>query len=70
MKDINKILAKTCFKCKYHKKMMLVTTHKAFTETYLCNALGMVTVIPLLLPHVLRGRSKVSLAFACVVSPV
>ena len=57
MKDINKILAKTHFKCKKKVKK----TH-IFAKTCL-------PVMPSLLLHVLQGRSQVSLFFASVVSP-
>jgi hypothetical protein len=57
MKDMNKILAKTHFKCKKKSEK----TH-IFATTCL-------PVMPSLLPHVLWGRSQVSLFFASVVSP-
>ena len=57
MKDINKILATTHFKCKKSKKK----------NTFLRKHVSL--VMPSLLPHVLWGRSKVSLFFASVVSP-
>ena len=53
MKDINKILAKTHFKCKFLK----------IVETCLYKAVGSLPVMPSLLPHILCGRSKVSLFF-------
>ena len=57
LKDINRILAKTHFKCKFKK----------IAETCLYEAVGILPVIPSLLPHVLCGRSKVSLFFTSVV---
>ena len=66
MKDINKILAKAHFKCKY-KKMM--RKKHIIAESCLYEAVGSLPVIHSLLPHVLWGRSKVSLFFASVVSP-
>ena len=60
MKDINKILAKTHFKCKKKnvKKPLI------FTKTCLYDAVGSLPVMPSLLPHGLGGRSQVSLFFA------
>jgi hypothetical protein len=40
-----------------------------FVESYLYEAGGSLPVMPSLLPHVLWGRSQVSLFFASVVSP-
>jgi hypothetical protein len=60
MKDFNKILAKTRFKCE--------KTH-IFAKTCLYDAVGSLTVMPSLLPYGLWGRSQVSLFFASVVSP-
>ena len=48
MKDINKILAKTHFKCKY--KINDVKKH-IFAETCLYEAVGSLPAIPSLLPH-------------------
>ena len=62
MKDIIKILAKTHFKCKKRKRKKKVKKPHIFAKTCL-------PVMPSLLPHVLRGRSQVSLFFASVVSP-
>jgi hypothetical protein len=56
-KDVNKILAKTHFKCKESKKKQHI-----FAKTCL-------PVMPSFLPHVLWGRSQVSLFSASVVSP-
>jgi hypothetical protein len=50
MKDINKILAKTHFKCKYLKKMM--QKKHIFAESCLYEAVGSLPVMPSLLPHV------------------
>jgi len=41
-----------------------------FAETCLYEAVGSLPVMPSLLPHVLWGRSQVSLFFASVGSPV
>jgi hypothetical protein len=57
MKDINKILAKTHFKCKYEKKNVKKT--HIFVKKCLYNAVASLPVMPSLLPHGLRGRSQV-----------
>jgi hypothetical protein len=44
-------------------------TKRIFVESYLYEAGGSLPVMPSLLPHVLWGRSQVSLFFANVVSP-
>jgi hypothetical protein len=67
MKDINKILAKAHLEYKYLKKMMW--KRHIFVESCLYEAGGSLPVMPSLLPHVLWGRSQVSLFFASVVSP-
>jgi len=64
MKDINKILANAIFFLNDVKKQHI------FAETCLYEAVGSLTVMSSLLPHVLWGRSQVSLFFASVVSPV
>jgi hypothetical protein len=48
--------------------MMRKKTH-IFAESCLYEAGGSLPVMPSLLPHVLRGRCRVSLFFASVVSP-
>jgi hypothetical protein len=52
MKDINKILAKTHFKCK---------KPHIFMKTCLYDSVGSLPVMPSLLPYGLWGRSQVSL---------
>jgi hypothetical protein len=47
MKDINKILAKTHFKCKYKKKC---EKKIIFAKIYLYDAVGSLPVMPSLLP--------------------
>jgi hypothetical protein len=49
MKDINKILAKTHFKCKYKKK--IVKKPHIFAKTCLYDAVGSLPAMPSLLPH-------------------
>jgi hypothetical protein len=49
MKDINKILAKTHFKCKYKKKCE--KKKHIFAKTCLYDAVGSLPVMPSLLPH-------------------
>ena len=48
MKDINKILAKTHFNCKYKKN---VKKPHIFAKTCLYDAVGRLPVMPSLLPH-------------------
>ena len=66
MKDINKILAKTHFKCIKKRKRK---KKDIFAKTCLHDAVRSLLVMPSLLPHCLWGRSQVSLFFASVVSP-
>jgi hypothetical protein len=68
MKDINKILAKVHFQCNFFFND--VKKQHIFEETCLYEAFWSLPVMPSLLPHVLWGRSQVSLFFASVVSPV
>ena len=51
VKDINKILAKTHFKCKLKKND--AKKQHIFAETCLYEAVGSLPVMPSLLPHVL-----------------
>ena len=67
IKDINKILAKAHFKCIFLND---AKKQHIFVETCLYEAVGSLSVLSSLLPHVLLGRSQVSLFFASVVSPV
>ena len=62
MKDINKILEKAHFKCKF--VLNDAKKQHIFTETCLYEAVGSLPVMPSLLPHILLGRSQVSL-FLC-----
>jgi hypothetical protein len=68
MKAINMILTKTHFKCKLKKNDM--KKQPIFVEISLYETVWSLSVMPSLLPHVLWGRSYVSLFFASVVSPV
>ena len=65
MKDVNKILAKAHFK---FQKIDGKKQH-IFAETCLYKSVGSLPVMPSLLPHVLWGRSQVSLFFSSVVWP-
>jgi hypothetical protein len=51
MKDINKILAKTHFKCKKKKKKKKSEKTHIFAKTCLYDAVGSLPVMPSLLPH-------------------
>ena len=64
MKDINKILAKTHFKCNKKK----CEKNHIFAKTCLYDTVGSLPVMPSLLPYGLCGRNQVSLFFASVVS--
>jgi len=66
--DNNKILAKAHFK--YNFFFNVAKKQHIFVETCLYEAAGRLPVMSSLLPHVLWGRSQVSLFFASVVSPV
>jgi hypothetical protein len=66
MKDINKISTKVHFKCNFFKND--VKKQHIFVEPCMYEAVGSLSVMPSLLPHVLRGRSQDSLFF--VVSSV
>jgi hypothetical protein len=69
MKDINKILAKAHFKCIFFFKWCEETTHFCRNLSLWIEAVGSLPVMSSLLPHVLWGRSQISLFFASVVSP-
>ena len=62
MKDINKILEMTHFKC--NSIFNDARKQHIFAETCLYEAVGSLPVMPSLLPHVLCGRSQFSLFFA------
>jgi hypothetical protein len=51
MKDINKILAKMYFKCKYEREKKDVKTPHIFAKTCLYDAVGSLPVMPSLLLH-------------------
>jgi hypothetical protein len=52
MNDINKMLANAHFKCKCYQKNDVKKQH-IFVETCLYKAVGNLSVMPSLLPHVL-----------------
>ena len=68
IKEINKIISKIPFKCR--PKKYDVKKQHIFVETCFYEAVGSLSVMPSLLPHVLWQRSRVSLFLASMMSPV